>query len=70
MALVCLCKAILHPQRSAEATVTARVTGQAIFKCPEPVPARAATSQVHSEVPFRVCGELACHQNYCASCPA
>eukprot|EP00965_Chrysotila_dentata_P147568 4872273-Pleurochrysis_carterae.AAC.1 len=39
------CKAILHAQTSAEVIVTARTTGQAMFKCPKLVPARAATSQ-------------------------
>eukprot|EP00965_Chrysotila_dentata_P200573 6180051-Pleurochrysis_carterae.AAC.2 len=42
--LVCLVKPILHAQRSAKVTVTARNTGQAIFQCPEPVPARVTTS--------------------------
>eukprot|EP00965_Chrysotila_dentata_P056454 1873374-Pleurochrysis_carterae.AAC.1 len=37
-------KVTLHAQRSAKATMTVGNTGQAIFKCPDPVPARAATS--------------------------
>eukprot|EP00965_Chrysotila_dentata_P059497 1974423-Pleurochrysis_carterae.AAC.1 len=36
--------AILYAQRSTEAVVTASDTCQAIFTCPEPVAARAATS--------------------------
>eukprot|EP00965_Chrysotila_dentata_P225152 6194590-Pleurochrysis_carterae.AAC.1 len=36
------CKAILHAQISAEVPMTARNTGQAIFKGSDPVPARAA----------------------------
>eukprot|EP00965_Chrysotila_dentata_P190770 6174086-Pleurochrysis_carterae.AAC.2 len=40
-------RAIMHDQRSAEVTGTARNTGQSIVQRPEPVPARAAAS------PFR-----------------
>eukprot|EP00965_Chrysotila_dentata_P224399 6194153-Pleurochrysis_carterae.AAC.6 len=40
---------MLHAQRSAEVSVTARDTGQAIFKCPEHVPARAATSLTQTQ---------------------
>eukprot|EP00965_Chrysotila_dentata_P253205 6211125-Pleurochrysis_carterae.AAC.1 len=36
-------EAILHAKKSAEVPVIARNTGQARFKCPESVPARAAT---------------------------
>eukprot|EP00965_Chrysotila_dentata_P250264 6209353-Pleurochrysis_carterae.AAC.2 len=39
-------EAILHAQRSAEVPVIARDAGQAIFQCPSPVPARAATSRL------------------------
>eukprot|EP00965_Chrysotila_dentata_P231194 6198215-Pleurochrysis_carterae.AAC.1 len=31
------CKAVLRAQEGTEVTVTARITGQAILKCPEPV---------------------------------
>eukprot|EP00965_Chrysotila_dentata_P221321 6192322-Pleurochrysis_carterae.AAC.2 len=44
--------AIMHAQRSAEATVTACTTGRAIFKCHEPVPARAATSHLVQNSPY------------------
>eukprot|EP00965_Chrysotila_dentata_P041345 1371319-Pleurochrysis_carterae.AAC.2 len=44
-------KAILHAQRSTEGTVTARNTGQAILKYPEPVPARAATTEYNQSIP-------------------
>eukprot|EP00965_Chrysotila_dentata_P148827 4914762-Pleurochrysis_carterae.AAC.1 len=37
-------EAILHVQKTAEVTVTARKTGQEIAKCPKTVPARAAIS--------------------------
>eukprot|EP00965_Chrysotila_dentata_P010037 327310-Pleurochrysis_carterae.AAC.6 len=46
------CRAIMHAQRSAEVTVTARNTGHSTFNCPKTVPARAATSPVY-EVPVR-----------------
>eukprot|EP00965_Chrysotila_dentata_P000975 31511-Pleurochrysis_carterae.AAC.1 len=38
------CRAILHDQKSAILLLNTYDTGQAVFKCPEPVPARAATS--------------------------
>eukprot|EP00965_Chrysotila_dentata_P191111 6174320-Pleurochrysis_carterae.AAC.1 len=39
-------KVILHAQKSAEMTMTACSTGQAIFERLDPVPARAATSPI------------------------
>eukprot|EP00965_Chrysotila_dentata_P242603 6204959-Pleurochrysis_carterae.AAC.1 len=41
------CKAVLHARKNAEVRVTAPHTVQAIFKCPEPHPARAATSRLN-----------------------
>eukprot|EP00965_Chrysotila_dentata_P240291 6203624-Pleurochrysis_carterae.AAC.3 len=38
-------EAILHARRSAEMPAIARDAGQAVYKCPEPLPARAATSR-------------------------
>eukprot|EP00965_Chrysotila_dentata_P130963 4329488-Pleurochrysis_carterae.AAC.2 len=47
------CVAILHAQRCAEMTKTARKTDQAIFKCPKHVPARAATTNQSAVVPAK-----------------
>eukprot|EP00965_Chrysotila_dentata_P120921 3999229-Pleurochrysis_carterae.AAC.1 len=49
MILVFLIKAFLMLKRSAEVTVAARNPDQAIFKCPKPVQAEAATSQIAME---------------------
>eukprot|EP00965_Chrysotila_dentata_P225952 6195102-Pleurochrysis_carterae.AAC.1 len=40
-----LCEAILHAQRSAKEPMKAHDIQQALFRCPESVPASAATSQ-------------------------
>eukprot|EP00965_Chrysotila_dentata_P206079 6183344-Pleurochrysis_carterae.AAC.5 len=44
MTLVCRVMPFFMPTKSAEVAVTARDTGQAFSKCPETVPAQAATS--------------------------
>eukprot|EP00965_Chrysotila_dentata_P051358 1703284-Pleurochrysis_carterae.AAC.1 len=50
---------MLHAQRSAEVTVTVRDALQAIFTCPEPVPARAAISQF--DIVMQLAGSDSCH---------
>eukprot|EP00965_Chrysotila_dentata_P127955 4231113-Pleurochrysis_carterae.AAC.2 len=47
------CEAILHAQKSEEVPVITHDTGQTIFKCPESVPARAATSQERNAVIYK-----------------
>eukprot|EP00965_Chrysotila_dentata_P236952 6201613-Pleurochrysis_carterae.AAC.4 len=61
------CKAISHAaQNSAGDLMAARDTGQAIFKCPEPVPARATTKKSL----LRACAEArAVHKSITADSP-